>query len=99
MKKGGLTSTKTLISTIAAVGGLLSAIFAATHEFIPDFAFRGSSLAGWHTLGHASWRAGNGEITGKAEMQDGGWLVLDKSYQDVKFYAEFRCDGNCDAGV
>jgi hypothetical protein len=50
-------------------------------------------------LGHASWRADNGEITGKAEMQDGGWLVLDKSYQDIKFYTEFRCAGNCDAGV
>ena len=25
------------------------------------------------------------------ESQDGGWLVLDKSYQDVEFYTEFRC--------
>ena len=94
-----VTSKKILISTIAAVSGLLSAIFAATHDFIPDFAFRGSSLAGWHTLGHANWRAENGEITGKPETPDGGWLVLDKGYQDVKFYTEFRCAGNCDAGV
>src|SRR6266496_4451147 len=81
--KGVLTSTKTLISTIAVVSGLLSAIFAATHDFIPDFTFRGSTLAGWHMLGHANWSAGNGEITAKPETPDGGWLVLDKSYQDV----------------
>jgi hypothetical protein len=92
-------SMKTLISTIAAVSALLSAIFAATHDFIPDFAFRGSSLTGWHTLGHASWRAENGEITAKPETQEGGWLVLDKSYQDVKFYTEFRGAENGDAGV
>jgi hypothetical protein len=92
-------STKTLISTMAAAAGLLSAIFAATHDFVPDFAFRGSSLTGWHTLGKASWRAENGEITGKPDTQDGGWLMLDKGYQDVKFYTEFRCAGTCDAGV
>jgi hypothetical protein len=81
------------MSTIAAVSGLLSAIFAATHDFIPDFAFRGSSLAGWHTLGHANWHAENGEITGKADTPEGGWLVMDKGYQDLKFYTEFRCAG------
>ncbi len=97
--KGALTSTKTLISTIAAVTLLLSAIFAATHDFIPDFAFRGSSLAGWHALGQANWRAENGEITGTPQTPDGGWLVLDKSYQDLDFYTEFRCAENCDAGI
>src|SRR3954452_8583056 len=92
-------STKTLVSTIVAAIGLLSALFAATHDFVPDFAFRGSSLAGWHTLGHANWRADNGEITAKPETPDGGWLVLDKSYQDVKVYTEFRCAEDCNAGV
>ena len=94
-----MTSTKTLISTVAAVSGLLSAIFAATHDFVPDWAFRGSTLAGWHTLGHATWRAENGEIVGKPDSPDGGWLILDKGYQDVKFYTEFRCAATCDAGV
>src|SRR5262249_59822528 len=96
--RGAFMSTKTLIATIAAVSGLLSAIVAATHDFVPDFAFRGSSLTGWHTLGHASWRAENGEITAKPESPEGGWLVLDKGYQDVKFYTEFRAE-NGDAGV
>jgi hypothetical protein len=84
---------------IAAVSGLLSAIFAATHDFIPDFAFRGSSLAGWHMLGHAAWRAENGEVTAKAETPDGGWLVLDRSYQDVQLAMDFRCADSCEAGV
>ena len=78
---------------------LLSAVIAATRDFIPDFTFRGSSLAGWHTVGHANWRAENGEIIGRPETPDGGWLVLDKSYQDVELYSEFRCADKCDAGV
>ena len=92
-------STKTLISTIVAAGAVLSAIFAATHDFVPDFAFRGSSLSGWHTMGPANWRAENGEITATPQTPEGGWLVLDKSYQDVKVYTEFRCAEACDAGV
>src|SRR4051812_37839581 len=92
-------STKTLISTIAAAIGLLSALIAATHDFVPDFAFRGSSLSGWHTMGPANWRAENGEITATPQTQEGGWLVLDKSYQDVKVYTEFRCTEDCNAGV
>ncbi|HEV2448694.1 MAG TPA: DUF1080 domain-containing protein, partial [Candidatus Sulfopaludibacter sp.] len=78
---------------------LLSAIFAATHDFTPDFTFRGSSLTGWHALGQANWRAENGEIAGTPQAPDGGWLVLDKSYQDVEFYTELRCVEKCDAGV
>jgi hypothetical protein len=78
---------------------VLSAIFAATHDFIPDFAFTGSSLAGWHALGQANWHAENGEITATPQSPDGGWLMLDKSYQDVKFYTEFRCGESCDAGL
>ena len=93
------TSTKTISSTIAAVTLLLSALFAATHDFVPDFAFRGSSLAGWHPLGHAKWRAENGEITATPEAQEGGWLVLNQSYQDLEFYTEFRCAEKCDVGV
>ena len=92
-------STKTLISTLAAVPVLLSAIFAATHDFTPDYVFRGSTLAGWHALGQANWRAENGEITATPQSSDGGWLVLDKGYQDLDFYTEFRCAGECNIGV
>lgn len=97
--RGGLTSTKTLVTTIAAVTLLLSALFAATHDFVPDFTFRGASLARWRQVGHANWRAENGEITGTPQAPDGGWLVFDKSYQDVELYTEFRCGESCDPGV
>ena len=92
-------STKTCLSSFAAVFILLSAIFAATHDFTPDYVFRGSSLTGWHTIGQANWRAENGEITATPQSPEGGWLVLDKGYQDLEFYSEFRCADKCDVGV
>ena len=92
-------STKTLIATLAPIPVVLSAIFAATTNFVPDFVFRGSALAGWHALGHANWRAENGEITATPQTPDDGWLMLDRSYQDVEMYTEFRCAEKCDAGV
>jgi hypothetical protein len=92
-------SKKNLISIFAAATLLLSALFAATHDFVPDFTFKGSSLAGWHTMGSASWRAENGEIAGTPQSPDGGWLVLDKGYQDLELYTEFRCADKCDVGI
>ncbi len=59
--------------------------------FIPDYAFKGSSLNGWHVLGDAEWQAKNGELIGKAKANsNGGWLVLDKGYQDIGFHALFK---------
>jgi hypothetical protein len=90
---------KILVVTLAAMAVLISVDFAATHDFIPDLVFKGSSLAGWHTVGHADWRANNGEITATSKDPDGGWLVLDKGYQDLEFYTDFRCSGPCNPGV
>jgi hypothetical protein len=45
-------------------------------------AFDGKSLAGWHILGPAAWRAANGEIVATMS-QTGGWLVQDQSWQDL----------------
>ena len=95
-------SAKTLGLSLAAVSllsALLSSIGAATHDFIPDFAFHGSSLDGWRPLGQASWHADNGEIVATPQAAEGGWLLLDKSYQDVNFYTEFRCTEKCDIGI
>src|SRR5690348_11188714 len=92
-------SKRILISTAMAISALLSMIGAATHDFVPDHVFKGSSLEGWRRLGHADWQAANGEITAKPKDQDGGWLVLDKSYQDVELFTEFRCADPCKAGV
>jgi hypothetical protein len=74
-------------------------VFAAPKDFAPEYVFQGSSLTGWHTLGNATWRAENGEIIAKPDTPEGGWLVMDKGYQDVEFYTEFHCADKCDAGV
>ena len=79
-------SKRILGSSLVAASAAFSLIFAATHDFVPDQVFRESSLAGLRTMGHAAWRASSGEITGTPQDQDGGWLVLDKNYQDVQFY-------------
>ncbi len=86
---------------IAALAALLLApVFGAGPTFLPDKTFKGSSLAGWHTLGQADWHAQNGAITGTVKAGgQGGWLVLDKSMQDVGFYASFHCAAGCRTGV
>jgi hypothetical protein len=67
--------------------------------FRPDIHFQGSTLTGWHTLGDADWKAVNGEITGTPKQPGGGWLVLDRSFQDVGFFASVRCTAGCKTGV
>jgi hypothetical protein len=86
---------------LAIVFGFLAlGVLAEGPNFIPDATFKGSNLSGWHVLGQAGWSARDGEVTGKAKTGGkGGWLVLDQSYQDVGFYADFRCAGDCVAGV
>ncbi len=86
------------LSALPAASALVC-ILAATHDFVPDAVFKGSSLTGLRTLGAASWRAENGEITGSPTSPDGGWLVLDKTYQDLQFYTDFHCPAECNAGV
>ena len=72
---------------------------AAGPTFRPDAVFRGSSLNGWTVLGDAEWRAQNGEIVGVPKQPSGGWLVLEKSFQDVAFFANVTCTGGCKTGV
>ncbi|MDZ4698647.1 MAG: FG-GAP-like repeat-containing protein [Rhodothermales bacterium] len=67
-------------------------------DFIPDYTFYGSDLAGWQPVGQAQWRAEFGTITGTAG-RDGGWLMLDESYQNAAVFTRFRCAGPCDAGI
>ncbi|HWC99913.1 MAG TPA: FG-GAP-like repeat-containing protein [Candidatus Sulfopaludibacter sp.] len=87
-----------LVCGLVAGCVLIAAVLTAAQNFRPDVVFKGSSLTGWHPLGSAAWHAENGEITGAAQ-QGGGWLVLDKSYQDVAFSASFRCTGPCKTGL
>src|ERR1700683_1076719 len=66
-------------------------LFASGPSFRPDTTVDGSSLKGWHTFGLADWRTEEGGT--------GGWLVLDRSYQDSALYAEYRCTAGCVTGV
>ncbi|HVW85547.1 MAG TPA: FG-GAP-like repeat-containing protein [Bryobacteraceae bacterium] len=84
---------------VVAIPALVSFVLAATHDFVPDLLFRGSSLTGWRALGQAGWSASNGELTATPHDGKGGLLLLDKSYQDLEFQTDFRCTGACDAGV
>ena len=86
---------------IAAISVLsLAPLFAAVPNWIPDVTFKATSLAGWHVLGQADWRVQNGEIIGTVRPGGyGGWLALDRSYQDVALYANFRCNSGCQTGV
>ncbi len=83
--------------SLAALLGASAA--AASLPFIPDVTFEGSTLKGWHVVGQAEWRAENGELIGKAKNGGGGWLVLDKSFQDVGLHAMVQCTGDCKTGV
>ena len=85
------------ISGIAAAA-ISVAVAASPVVFVPDATFHGSSLTGWHPLGQAKWRAENGEIVG-TPGEGGGWLLLDKSYQDIGFFTSFRCGAGCKTGV
>jgi hypothetical protein len=68
----------------------------ASKNFMPDGVFSGSTLNGWKPIGQATWRAEKGEIIGSGS---GGWLMFERSYQDVAVYASFRCAAGCDTGV
>src|SRR5436190_942268 len=68
-------------------------------SFRPTTTFKGSSLAGWHTVGDATWTAADGVITGTPAQPAGGWLVLDQAFQDVGVFASYRCSAGCQAGI
>ena len=57
------------------------------------------TLTGWHPLGPATWRVDNGEFVGTPKESGGGWLVLDRSLQDVALFASFKCAQGCETGV
>src|SRR5437588_8282217 len=92
-------SNKFLYRALLIASVIVSAGYAVNRDFIPDVSFKGSSLAGWHTVGQAAWRGENGEITGVPKDPNGGWLVLDKGLQDLQFYSDLRCTGPCKTGI
>jgi predicted SnoaL-like aldol condensation-catalyzing enzyme len=99
-KRNGMLKPKNAaFGILAGVAVLLCSVYAAAPgNFLPDYTFRGSALTGWHSLGQAQWKAANSEIIADPGSA-GGWLVLDKPYQDLQFYSEFRCGAPCSAGI
>jgi hypothetical protein len=90
---------RSYVMTAIASVIVVAAFAAAPSSFIPDSVFKATTLSGWHTLGQADWRVDNGEIVGTPKSPEGGWLVLDKSYQDMGFFASFRCAEGCKTGL
>ena len=90
-------STLALAASVALLA--FAPVFGAGPSFLPDAKFSGSALTGWRPLGEADWKAANGVITGTPRQATGGWLVLDRGYQDIGFFASFRCAAGCKTGV
>jgi hypothetical protein len=91
-----ITKSSLLIAVIALAW--MVPAFASGPDFYPDINVSGRNLDGWHTLGGAQWHAENGEIVGTPGAS-GGWLVFDKSYQDINFYMQYRCSDGCATGL
>jgi hypothetical protein len=77
----------------------LASVQGASRNFAPDAVFTGSTLTGWQSIGNARWRAENGEIVGTPTAPTGGWLLFDRSYEDIAVFASFRCAPGCRTGV
>src|SRR5262245_31753080 len=92
-------SHKWILGSLAAFALAQVTFAAGPSHFRAAPAFDGKTLAGWHPVGQADWRVDKGEIVGTPKTPAGGWLVLDKSYQDTGFFASFRCMTGCKTGV
>jgi hypothetical protein len=92
-------SQKRGCALVAQILLLAVPVVAGGPTFRPDGTIKGSSLAGWHVLGQAGWEARNGEVIGTPKDAAGGWLVLDRSYQDAAFYASFRSAAGAKTGI
>jgi hypothetical protein len=84
-------------ASVAAVAALLLISVSAIPASDSGTAalFDGKSLSGWHVQGGADWRVANGAIVGAAKNGAGGWLVLDKGYEDLALRLTFQCSGDC----
>ena len=90
----------TSVAVAALVLGLRAQSTPNPTEFAPDGAVKGSTLTGWKVVGDADWKAQNGELVGTPRAGgSGGWLVMDKGFEDVQFFTNYRCTGACKSGV
>ena len=66
---------------------VMAPVSGAGPSFRPDDRFQGSTLAGWHPQGEAGVAHRKGRDYRRSKTPAGGWLVLDRSYQDAEFFA------------
>ena len=59
-------SRKHVLTLAVAAAWLVveTSVFGVGPSFRPDATVKGSTLAGWHIVGDATWRADNGELYG-----------------------------------
>ena len=88
-----------VLLSVAIVTFALAPVQGDRAMFVPDWTFTGSTLAGWRVLGEASFRALNVEIIGAPHTAAGGWLILDKSFQDVEVGFDFQMPSGAKAGL
>src|SRR5881396_1876885 len=81
---------KRVLMLVVIAASLRVSLSGTRYSFTPDWTFKGSTLAGWHVLGQADWKAINGELVGAPKSPEGGWLMLDKSLQDVEVGLDFK---------
>ncbi len=72
---------------------------AANKNFMPDWTFTGSSMAGLEVIGAADWTVRDGELVGRPTAPEGGWILLPEALQDVQVATSFRCAAGCQAGL
>ncbi len=86
------------ILILTAVAGAITLYGQGPANFRPTALVPTTSLSGWHQLGDATWKADGGELVG-TPGPGGGWLVLDKKFQDLQYFSSFRCAPGCQTGV
>src|SRR5262245_25728462 len=94
LQRGRIAATVVVLAWLGQ-----SSISGSGPTFRPDWMFTGSSVSSFTILGQASWLAENGEIVGTPKTPGGGWLVLDKSMQDLGFFVSTMCAPGCKSGV
>jgi hypothetical protein len=82
-----------------ATAASMASLSGSNGNFIPDWTFKGTTLDAWKPLGQADWRTENGEILGTPRSAEGGWLLLNQSFQDVQLAASVRCASPCAPGL
>jgi hypothetical protein len=100
-----MSSRLTLLGTAIAILGVVP-IFAARQTFLPGPSFQpdstltGSSLSAWRTVGAGKWEMSDGHLTGTPGPAGAdGWLVMNRSFQDVELFTRFKCSSGCDTGI